>query len=70
VREAQRLVDVALEAGVSLVWSPLGWGRLTGKLRRGAPLPELSRLHKTAGAAPDALAPQPTLAPGSSRICI
>jgi aryl-alcohol dehydrogenase-like predicted oxidoreductase len=32
----------------ALVWSPLGWGRLTGKIRRGQPLPEKSRLHKTA----------------------
>ncbi len=24
----------------ALIWSPLGWGRLTGKIRRGAPLPE------------------------------
>ena len=23
-----------------MVWSPLGWGRLTGKIRRGQPLPE------------------------------
>ena len=23
-----------------MVWSPLGWGRLTGKIRRGTPLPE------------------------------
>jgi aryl-alcohol dehydrogenase-like predicted oxidoreductase len=30
------------------VWSPLGWGRLTGKVRRGQPLPQVSRLHKTA----------------------
>lgn len=30
-----------------LVWSPLGWGRLTGKIRRGQPLPKVSRLHKT-----------------------
>jgi aryl-alcohol dehydrogenase-like predicted oxidoreductase len=30
------------------VWSPLGWGRLTGKIRRGKPLPETSRLHKSA----------------------
>ena len=36
----------------ALVWSPLGWGRLTGKLRRGAPLPETSRLHVTAAAGP------------------
>jgi aryl-alcohol dehydrogenase-like predicted oxidoreductase len=36
----------------ALVWSPLGWGRLTGKIRRGKPLPEVSRLHKTADAGP------------------
>ena len=28
-----------------MVWSPLGWGRLTGKIRRGHPLPETSRLR-------------------------
>ncbi len=28
----------------ALVWSPLGWGRLTGKVRRGQPAPEGSRL--------------------------
>ena len=32
----------------TLVWSPLGWGRLTGKIRRGHPLPETSRLPQTA----------------------
>jgi aryl-alcohol dehydrogenase-like predicted oxidoreductase len=36
----------------ALVWSPLGWGRLTGKIRRGQPLPEGSRLHKTAEQGP------------------
>ncbi len=36
----------------ALVWSPLGWGRLTGKIRRGAPLPERSRLHETASFGP------------------
>lgn len=36
----------------ALIWSPLGWGRLTGKLRRGQPLPEVSRLHKTADMGP------------------
>jgi len=36
----------------ALVWSPLGWGRLTGKIRRGQPLPKQSRLHKTAEAGP------------------
>jgi aryl-alcohol dehydrogenase-like predicted oxidoreductase len=36
----------------AMVWSPLGWGRLTGKLRRGQPLPKESRLHSTADAGP------------------
>lgn len=36
----------------ALVWSPLGWGRLTGKVRRNAPLPEKSRLHETASFGP------------------
>ncbi|HEX4750441.1 MAG TPA: aldo/keto reductase [Bryobacteraceae bacterium] len=36
----------------ALVWSPLGWGRLTGKIRRRQPLPETSRLHKTADQGP------------------
>ena len=36
----------------ALIWSPLGWGRLTGKIRRGQPLPEVSRLHKTAEMGP------------------
>lgn len=36
----------------ALVWSPLGWGRLTGKIRRGASLPEGSRLHETASFGP------------------
>ena len=43
------LMPLALDQGVgALVWSPLGWGRLTGKLRRGQSLPSLSRLHETA----------------------
>jgi aryl-alcohol dehydrogenase-like predicted oxidoreductase len=43
------LMPLALDQGVgALVWSPLGWGRLTGKIRRGQPLPKDSRLHETA----------------------
>lgn len=43
------LMPLGLDQGVgAVVWSPLGWGRLTGKIRRGQPLPEGSRLHKTA----------------------
>jgi aryl-alcohol dehydrogenase-like predicted oxidoreductase len=38
----------------AVVWSPLGWGRLTGKIRRGQPLPENTRLQSqmAAGAGP------------------
>jgi aryl-alcohol dehydrogenase-like predicted oxidoreductase len=40
------LMPLAIDQGVGcVVWSPLGWGRLTGKLRRGQPQPETSRLH-------------------------
>lgn len=47
------LMPLALDQGVgALVWSPLGWGRLTGKVRRGQPLPAESRLHKTADLGP------------------
>ncbi len=42
------LMPLGLDQGVgAIVWSPLGWGRLTGKIRRGQPLPAGSRLHKT-----------------------
>lgn len=47
------LMPLGLDQGVgALIWSPLGWGRLTGKIRRGQPLPEVSRLHKTAESGP------------------
>lgn len=47
------LMPQALAEGIgALVWSPLGWGRLTGKVRRGQPLPEVSRLHKTGDLGP------------------
>ena len=47
------LMPLAVDQGVgALVWSPLGWGRLTGKIRRGAPIPAGSRLHETAQFAP------------------
>ncbi len=40
------LMPLALDQGVgAVVWSPLGWGRLTGKIRRGQPLPATSRLR-------------------------
>jgi aryl-alcohol dehydrogenase-like predicted oxidoreductase len=47
------LMPLGLDQGVgAVVWSPLGWGRLTGKVRRGRPLPEVSRLHQTADYGP------------------
>ncbi|MBI0329488.1 aldo/keto reductase [Burkholderia plantarii] len=47
------LMPLGLDQGVgAVVWSPLGWGRLTGKIRRGQPLPATSRLHKTADKGP------------------
>ncbi len=40
------LMPLGLDQGVgAVVWSPLGWGRLTGKVRRGQPLPKTSRLN-------------------------
>jgi aryl-alcohol dehydrogenase-like predicted oxidoreductase len=47
------LMPLAIEQKVSaVVWSPLGWGRLTGKMRRGAPPPAVSRLPATADIGP------------------
>jgi aryl-alcohol dehydrogenase-like predicted oxidoreductase len=47
------LMPLGLDQGVGcVVWSPLGWGRLTGKIRRGAPPPATSRLPVTADRAP------------------
>ena len=40
------LMPLAVDQNVGcVVWSPLGWGRLTGRIRRGQPLPENSRLR-------------------------
>jgi aryl-alcohol dehydrogenase-like predicted oxidoreductase len=47
------LMPLGEDQGVgALIWSPLGWGRLTGKIRRGHPLPAESRLHKTGDMGP------------------
>ena len=47
------LMPLGLDQKVgAIVWSPLGWGRLTGKLGRGKPVPEKSRLHVTADKGP------------------
>jgi aryl-alcohol dehydrogenase-like predicted oxidoreductase len=46
-------MPLGLDQGIGgVIWSPLGWGRLTGKIRRGAPLPADSRLHATASFGP------------------
>lgn len=38
------LMPLALDQGVgAVVWSPLGWGTLTGKIRRNQPMPQTSR---------------------------
>lgn len=40
------LMPLAQDQGLgAVVWSPLGWGRLTGKIRRGQRRPETSRLN-------------------------
>lgn len=40
------LMPLGLDQKVgAVVWSPLGWARLTGKIRRGQPLPSSSRLQ-------------------------
>ena len=55
------LMPLAIDQGIgAVVWSPLGWGRLTGKIRRGASLPAESRLHKTAAMGP----------PVDERVCL
>jgi aryl-alcohol dehydrogenase-like predicted oxidoreductase len=40
------LMPLGLDQKVgALIWSPLGWARLTGKVRRNQPRPDTSRLH-------------------------
>lgn len=48
------LMPLGIDQGVgTIVWSPLGWGRLTGKLRRGQPVPEDTRLKNIPGTGPE-----------------
>lgn len=43
------LMPLGLDQQVgAVVWSPLAWGRLTGRIRRDQPIPPNSRLHTTA----------------------
>lgn len=47
------LMPLGADQGIgALVWSPLGWGRLTGKIGRNRPAPPGSRLHETEQFAP------------------
>lgn len=48
------LMPLAIDQGIGLlVWSPLGWGRLTGKIDRQHPSPpSVSRLHATVDMGP------------------
>lgn len=48
------LMPLAIDQHIgTIVWSPLGWGRLTGKLRRGQPVPENTRLKAIPGTGPE-----------------
>jgi len=48
------LMPLGLDQNIgTIVWSPLGWGRLTGKLRRGQPMPEGTRLKNIPGTGPE-----------------
>jgi len=43
------LMPLGVDQGIgALVWSPLGWGRLTGRIRRDRPQPPTRRLAETA----------------------
>ncbi|MCX7302448.1 MAG: aldo/keto reductase [Rhodobacterales bacterium] len=47
------LMPLALDQGVgAVVWSPLGWGRLSGKYRRSNPIDANARATQTSNAAP------------------
>lgn len=48
------LMPLAVDQKIgTIVWSPLGWGRLTGKLRRGQPMPDNTRLKGIPGSGPE-----------------
>ncbi len=47
------LMPLGLDQGVgTVVWSPLGWGKLTGRIRRGQPAKPGMRAHEIAGTGP------------------
>ena len=47
------LMPLGADQGVgAMIWSPLGWGKLTGKIRRGQPPKPGTRAHDIAGTGP------------------
>jgi aryl-alcohol dehydrogenase-like predicted oxidoreductase len=47
------LMPLGRDQGVgAVIWSPLGWGKLTGKIRRGQPAKPGTRAHDIAGTGP------------------
>jgi aryl-alcohol dehydrogenase-like predicted oxidoreductase len=47
------LLSLAIDQGVgAVIWSPLGWGKLTGKIRRDRPPSPGTRAHDIAGTGP------------------
>jgi len=47
------LLPLGLDQGIgAVVWSPLGWGKLTGAIRRGQPAKPGTRAHDIAGTGP------------------
>ncbi|MEJ8845267.1 aldo/keto reductase [Variovorax rhizosphaerae] len=47
------LMPLGQDQGVgAVIWSPLGWGKLTGKIRRGQPAQPGTRAHDIAGTGP------------------
>ena len=47
------LMPLGRDQGIgAVIWSPLGWGKLTGKIRRGQPAQPGTRAHDIAGTGP------------------
>ena len=47
------LLPLGRDQGIgAVIWSPLGWGKLTGKIRRGQPAQPGTRAHDIAGTGP------------------
>jgi aryl-alcohol dehydrogenase-like predicted oxidoreductase len=47
------LMQLGMDQGIGgVIWSPLGWGKLTGKIKRGQPARPGTRAHDIAGTGP------------------